>query len=103
MENDNDWYNVLDSVLFTCHITTHSSTGVSPYRMVYNKDPILPFEYKDKLDLYSDEVFGLQKSFNCPLMCVLMQTALILTKNFHKLLRQWKSKSRRYFLMLKPK
>ena len=55
MENDNDWYNVLDSVLFACCIATHSSTGVSPYHMVYNKDPILPFEYKDKLDLYSDE------------------------------------------------
>ena len=55
MENDNDWYNVLDSVLFTCHIAIHSSIGVSPYHMVYNKDPLLPFEYKDKLDLHSDE------------------------------------------------
>ena len=69
MENDNDWYNVLDSVLFTCHIATHSSTGVSPYRMVYNKDPILPFEYKDKLDLYSDEYLDYESPLTAPNVC----------------------------------
>ena len=47
MLEENDWYKVLDSVLFACCIATHCSTGGSPYRMVYNKDPILPFEYKD--------------------------------------------------------
>ena len=54
MLEENDWYKVLDSVLFACHVATHCSTGVSPYRMVYNKDPILPFEYKDKLNYHSD-------------------------------------------------
>ena len=54
MEDDNDWYNVLDSVHFACHIATHSSAGVSPYCMVFEKDLILPFEYKDMLDFHSD-------------------------------------------------
>ena len=69
MENDNDWYNVLDSVLFACHIATHSSTGVSPYCMVYNKDLILPFEYKDKLDLYSDEYLDYKIPLTAPNVC----------------------------------
>ena len=69
MENDNDWYNVLDSVLFTCHIATHSSAGVSPYCMVYNKDPILPFECKDKLDLYSDEYLDYEIPLTAPNVC----------------------------------
>ena len=38
----------MDSVLFSICISKHSSTGVSPYRMVYNKDAILPFEYADR-------------------------------------------------------
>ena len=54
MESDQDWYFVLDSVLSACRIATHCSTGVSPYRMVFNKDPILPFEYKDKLNYHPD-------------------------------------------------
>ena len=69
MENDNDWYNVLGSVLFACHIATHSSTGVSPYWMVYNKNPILPFEYKDKLDLYFDEYLDYESPLAAPNVC----------------------------------
>ena len=41
---------MLDSVLFAIHISKHSSIGTSPYRMLYNKDPILPFEYADQND-----------------------------------------------------
>ena len=69
MENDNDWYNVLDSVLFTCCIATHSSTGVSPYHMVFNKDPILPFEYKDKLDFHSDDYLDDESALTAPNGC----------------------------------
>ena len=69
IENDNDWYNVLDSVLFACHIASHSSTGVSPYRMAYNKDPILPFEYKDKLDFHSDEYLDYKSALTVPNVC----------------------------------
>lgn len=54
MEKDNGWYLVIDSVLFTCCIATHCSTGVSPYQMMYNKDPILSFEYKDKLNYHPE-------------------------------------------------
>ena len=57
------------TVLFACHIATHSSTGVSPYHMVYNKDPILPFEYKDKLDLYSDEYLDYKIPLTAPNVC----------------------------------
>ena len=45
-----DWYPFLNSVLFSMHSQTHSSMGYSPIRMLYNKDPILPFEMADKLE-----------------------------------------------------
>ena len=102
MENDNDWYNVLDSVLFACRIATHSSTGVSPYHMVYNKDPILPFEYKDKLDLYSDEYLDYEIPLTAPNVCTDANGTNI-NQEFSQTLKEWKSKSRKYFLMLKPK
>ena len=69
MENDNDWYNVLDSVLFASHIATHSSTGVSPYHMVFNKDLILPFKYKDKLDFHSDDYLDDESALTSPNGC----------------------------------
>ena len=38
---------------------TQSSTGYSPMRMPYNKDPILPFEMADKLENGEDTLeFG---------------------------------------------
>ena len=61
-KSQEDWYNISDSVLFAIHISKHSSTGVSPYRMVYNKDPILPFEYADRSDNLTHEHNGLHKS-----------------------------------------
>ena len=50
MENQEQWVDMLDSVLFAICISKHSSIGTSPYRMLYNKDPILPFEYADRND-----------------------------------------------------
>ena len=49
-------------MLFAIHISKHSSTGVSPYRMVYNKDPILPFEYADRSNNLTHDHDGLHKS-----------------------------------------
>ena len=48
MEGQQDRYYILDSVLFVIHISHHSSTGIGPYRVLYSKDPELPFEYADK-------------------------------------------------------
>ena len=49
MEQQEDWYKLLNSVLFGMCCHTHSSTGFSPMRMLYNKDPIMPFETADKV------------------------------------------------------
>ena len=45
---------MLDSVLFAIRTTHHSSTGLSPYRVVFNKDPLLPFELADKKRAHSN-------------------------------------------------
>ena len=57
-----DWYDILDSVLFAIYISKHSSMGVSHYRMVYNKDLILPFEYADRCDNLTHDHDGVNKS-----------------------------------------
>ena len=49
-------------MLFAICISKYISTGVSPYRMVYNKDPILPFEYADRSDNLTHDHDGLHKS-----------------------------------------
>ena len=48
LEEQEGWYYILDLVLFKIRTTHHSSTGLSPYRVVFNKDPLLPFELADK-------------------------------------------------------
>ena len=50
MQSQEDWYSSFNSVLFVMHSQNHSSTGYSPMRLLYQKDPILPFEMADKLD-----------------------------------------------------
>ena len=49
MEWQEDWLKLLNSVLFGMHANTHSSTGFLPIRMLFDKDPIMPFEMADKL------------------------------------------------------
>ena len=52
MEKQEDWYEMLNSVLLGMRSQIHSSTGYSPIRMLYNKDPLLPFQlaHKKKTD-----------------------------------------------------
>ena len=44
-----DWALMLPSVLFAIRTSKHSSTGYSSYHMLYNKDPIMPFQHADWL------------------------------------------------------
>ena len=43
-----DWNVLLNSVLFSVRCQAHSSTGYSPFHMMYQKDPIMPFHYADQ-------------------------------------------------------
>ena len=36
-----DWDRWIDCVLFSYRVSTHSQTGESPYRVIYNRDPVL--------------------------------------------------------------
>jgi hypothetical protein len=40
-ENKRDWDKWIDCVLFTYRVSAHAQTGESPYRLIYNRDPIL--------------------------------------------------------------
>ena len=49
MLGESDWCPMLPSVLFALRTSVHSSTGFTPFCLLYNFDPVLPFEYDDKL------------------------------------------------------
>ena len=49
MMSQEDWEPMLPSVLFALCISKHSSSGMSPYRLLYQRDPILPFQFMDRL------------------------------------------------------
>ena len=67
MQQQDDWFWLLDSVLFAIRVTKHASTGVSPFHMLYNKDLILPFEYADRCDnlVTEHDEYGLNMSNGC--------------------------------------
>ena len=44
-----DWEPMLPSMLFALHISKHSSSGMSPYRVLYQRHPVLPFQFVDRL------------------------------------------------------
>ena len=49
MVSQEDWELMLPSVLFALQISKHSSTSMSPYRVLYQRDPVLPFQFMDQL------------------------------------------------------
>ena len=97
MQKDNDWYHVIDSVLFACRIATHCSTGVSPYRMMYNKDPILPFEYKDKLNYHPETCLNEE----CEPIGPNASNCKDGSPEFSYTLKKWKNRKMKYFLKLR--
>ena len=50
MVSQEDWEPMLPSVLFALRVSRHSSTGMSPYRVLYQRDSILPFQYMDRVN-----------------------------------------------------
>ena len=54
MDRQEDWYDMLNSVLLGMRSQVHSSTGYSPIRMLYNKDPLLPFQLPQKPKTYQN-------------------------------------------------
>ena len=50
MVSQEDWEPMLPSVLFALRVSRHSLTGLSLYRVLYQRDPILPFQYMDRVN-----------------------------------------------------
>ena len=59
-----DWVKMLNSVLFSVRSQVHSSTGFSPMRMLFNKDPILPFQYADQMENCPDAESDMSNPFS---------------------------------------
>ena len=65
---ESDCCPMLPTVLFALRTSVHSSTGFTPFLMLYNFDPVLQFEYADKLNnglLSDDESEHDDKSDHC--------------------------------------
>ena len=55
---------MLNSVSFLVRSQVYSSTGFSPMRMLFNKDPILPFQYADQMENCSDAESDMSNPFS---------------------------------------
>ena len=48
-DNEDNWLELLDSVLFAMRVSKHTSIGYSPFRFLYGHEPILPFQMEDNI------------------------------------------------------
>ena len=83
MVSQEDWEPLLPSVLFALQIPKHSSSGMSPYRVLYQRDPVLPFQYMDQLE--NDGLDSASDCLNTPEsddpVCYLVQKLEEICKN----------------------
>ena len=49
MHTQQDWEEILDSALLGMRLQVHASTRYLPIRMLFNINPVLPFQMTDKL------------------------------------------------------
>ena len=55
IECQEDWHEILNSVLLTVWCQVHCSTGYSPITMLFNKEPVPIFIQADKTEQNSEE------------------------------------------------
>ena len=44
-----DWHRKINSILFAYRVNKQASTGFSPFRMMYGREPVVPFQINDDL------------------------------------------------------
>ena len=53
VESEPDWERYLTLVLFACCTAKHTSTGVSPFQLMFGQQPKLPAESSNAFDIHS--------------------------------------------------
>ena len=48
-ENPLKWLSIIEGVLFAHCVRKNSSTKYSPFKLLYNREPVLPIDVKYKL------------------------------------------------------
>ena len=48
-ENALEWSSIIDGVLFADPVNKHSSTKYCPFKLLHNREPLLPIDVKYKL------------------------------------------------------
>ena len=52
-DHSNDWDEVLDQAVFAYNTSTHESTGLSPYEMVFGREARMPVEVELGVPLHN--------------------------------------------------
>ena len=63
-DNQDNWLELLDSVLFAMRVSKHKSTGYFPVRLLYGHEPILPFQMEDDIMCRNPVPLTLEAAFN---------------------------------------
>ncbi|PIK52465.1 putative gypsy retrotransposon integrase-like protein 1-like [Apostichopus japonicus] len=58
LDNQDEWSDILDSVLFAYRTSRHASTGYSPFYLLYGRQPRLPVELTVGNDENTDDARG---------------------------------------------
>ena len=110
LENQGDREDMLPSVLFSVRASRHSSTGISPFRLMFKHDPFHLFEFMDRLkhdgdetvnacvsELRADEMFGKKERLRIEYSSVGSENKKEMENRAMKKIKQSKERMSKYY------
>ena len=79
--NVSKWPYIVEGVLFAHRVSKHSSTKYSPFKLVYNQEPVLPVDIKFGI---SDNEVDINEPFHRNIFDSALSSSSTIIKQIHK-------------------
>ena len=80
--NPRHWPYIMEGVLFAHRVSKHSSTKYSPFKLLYNREPVLPIDVKYRLS--STEISKCDEPFDKDIFDAVLTSCNIIREEVHK-------------------
>ena len=80
--NPRHWPYIMEGVLFAHRVSKHSSTKYSPFKLLYNREPVLPIDVKYRLS--STEISKCDETFDKDIFDAVLTSCNVIREEVHK-------------------
>jgi hypothetical protein len=81
-DNPSHWPFIIEGVLFAHRVSKHSSTKYSPFKLLYNREPVLPIDIKHKLS--STESLDPDEPFDKDIFDAVLASSIVIIEEVHR-------------------